>query len=211
MRSGRCRSAAATSWLGEIADLLDRKVKKGLSFSIVNHLRWDLRQIFEIAVAEGHGTASGRFAIYSTRGTKACTSTDDHSTDQALHRSSRSAREDHCETGCPRRTQTGEIFGLTWARMSRDHVEIVQRLYRGTIDTPKTNQSVRRAAIPAGLAADIAMWRKFAVDTKPEAFVFASECKTPLAKENVWRRNILPRLSKIGLECANSSDAAHAR
>jgi integrase len=97
----------------------------------------------------------------------------------------------------------GEIFGLTWARMSRDHVEIVQRLYRGTIDTPKTNQSVRRAAIPVGLAADIAMWREFTVDTKPEAFVFASECKTPLAKENVWRRNILPRLSKIGLEWAN--------
>lgn len=97
----------------------------------------------------------------------------------------------------------GEIFGLTWERLSETYVEIMQRVYRGKIDTPKTNQSVRQAALPAGLAADIAMWREFAADTKPQAFVFASERRTPLAKENVWRRNILPRLSKIGLEWAN--------
>jgi integrase len=41
------------------------------------------------------------------------------------------------------------------------------------------------------------------VDTKPKAFVFASERKTALSKENVWRRNILPRLTKIGLEWTN--------
>jgi site-specific recombinase XerD len=62
---------------------------------------------------------------------------------------------------------------------------------------------VRKAALPAGLAKDIVMWRKFAVDTKPQAFVFASERKTPLAKENVWRRNILPRFERAGLEWAN--------
>ena len=97
----------------------------------------------------------------------------------------------------------GEIFGLTWERLSENCVEIVPRVYRGKIDTPKTNQSVRKAALPTGLSADIAMWREFAVDKKPQAFVFASERKTPLAKENVWRRNILPRLSTVGLEWAN--------
>src|ERR1035438_1370044 len=38
----------------ELQDLLDRKVKDGLSFSVVDHLRWDMKQVFDMAVAEGH-------------------------------------------------------------------------------------------------------------------------------------------------------------
>jgi site-specific recombinase XerD len=38
----------------ELQDLLDERAKRGLSFSVVDHLRWDLRQIFEMAVAVGH-------------------------------------------------------------------------------------------------------------------------------------------------------------
>ena len=33
---------------------LDRKAESGLSFSVVDHLRWDLKQIFGMAAAEGH-------------------------------------------------------------------------------------------------------------------------------------------------------------
>jgi len=41
--------------IGRVAlqDLLDQKAADGLSFSVVNHLRWDLRHIFRVAVAEG--------------------------------------------------------------------------------------------------------------------------------------------------------------
>jgi hypothetical protein len=39
----------------ELQDLLDRKAgKEGLSFSTVDHLRWDLKQVFDMAVAEGY-------------------------------------------------------------------------------------------------------------------------------------------------------------
>jgi len=37
----------------QLQDLLDAKANGGLSFSVVDHLRWDLRQIFEMAVSEG--------------------------------------------------------------------------------------------------------------------------------------------------------------
>lgn len=37
----------------ELQDLLDGKAQT-LSFSVVDHLRWDLKQIFDMAVAEGH-------------------------------------------------------------------------------------------------------------------------------------------------------------
>ena len=38
----------------ELQDLLDEKAQSGLSFSVVDHLRWDMKQIFDMAVAEGH-------------------------------------------------------------------------------------------------------------------------------------------------------------
>jgi hypothetical protein len=37
----------------EMQSLLDRQAAAGFSFSLVGHLRWDLKQIFELAVAEG--------------------------------------------------------------------------------------------------------------------------------------------------------------
>jgi len=37
----------------ELQGFLDRKAAAGLSFSTVNHLRWELKQIFDMAVAEG--------------------------------------------------------------------------------------------------------------------------------------------------------------
>jgi site-specific recombinase XerD len=36
----------------QLQDFLDQKAAAGLSYSIVAHLRWDLRQIFKMAVAE---------------------------------------------------------------------------------------------------------------------------------------------------------------
>ena len=44
----------------------------------------------------------------------------------------------------------GEIFGLVWGRLFAAHAEIVQRVYRGIIDTPETNQFLRDAAFPDG-------------------------------------------------------------
>jgi integrase len=38
----------------ELQDLLERKAASGLSFSTVDHLRWDLKQIFEMAMADGY-------------------------------------------------------------------------------------------------------------------------------------------------------------
>src|SRR5947209_8416804 len=37
----------------ELQAFLDAKGASGLSFSIVDHLRWDMKQIFDLAVAEG--------------------------------------------------------------------------------------------------------------------------------------------------------------
>ena len=98
----------------------------------------------------------------------------------------------------------GEIFGLTWARMEADYADIRQRVYRGDVDSPKSVRPVRFAALSDGLLASIDEWRTVSRDTSAKAWVFPSEkLKTPLAKDNCWRRSFLPKLKPIGLAWAN--------
>ena len=91
----------------------------------------------------------------------------------------------------------GEIFGLTWGRLQEGHAEIVQRVYRGVVDTPKTNQSVRKVALSQRLLREIEAWREFAIDGRDDAWVFPSERMTPLSRDNCWRRHIHPRLAAV--------------
>jgi integrase len=98
----------------------------------------------------------------------------------------------------------GEILGLKWEHVNTDSIEIKQRLYRGAIDTPKTHFSVRSAAISSGLVHEIEEWRSFSPDPTPQSSVFPSEnLRTPLLKDNCWRRHMLPKLKAVGLEWAN--------
>jgi integrase len=97
----------------------------------------------------------------------------------------------------------GEIFGLTWGQVAEKYAEIRQRVYRGLVDTPKTDQSLRKAALASGLAEELEAWRLMAVDSSASAWVFPSERMTPLSKDNCWRRSMLPKLSKVGLGWAN--------
>ena len=71
------------------------------------------------------------------------------------------------------------------------------------IDTPKTNQSLQKAALSEGLRADIQSWKSKAVTTKGSSWVFPSERMTPLSKDNCWRRSMFPKLEKAGLGWAN--------
>ena len=83
-----------------------------------------------------------------------------------------------------------EIFGLTWGRINVTYAEIRQRVYRGLVDTPKTSQSYRKAALAEGMLAELECWRVFSVDTRDGAWVFPSE-------------GIQPKLAKAGLGWAN--------
>jgi integrase len=87
--------------------------------------------------------------------------------------------------------------------MTSTYANIRQRVYRGVIDSPKTEQSFRKAALSEGLLREIENWRKLAPSTAAHAWVFPSERMTPMAKENVWRRWIGPKLEKAGLGWVN--------
>jgi len=42
----------------------------------------------------------------------------------------------------------GEILALQWKHVAEDHVEVVHRLYRGKLDSPKTERSKRTVPSP---------------------------------------------------------------
>ena len=50
----------------------------------------------------------------------------------------------------------------------------------------------------------IAKWRRVCPDTRPQSWVFPSETgKTPISRENCWRRNVAPNLDEVRLDCVN--------
>jgi integrase len=187
-----------------LQDLLDEKVHSGLSFSVVDHLRWDMKQIFDMAVAEGHVERNPALLLFTPREAA-----------KPIRRVMNMQEVQNCFAALDLRERLiaklaviagmrpGEIFALTWGRLTSSYVDIRQRVYRGNIDTPKTDQSVRKAALSEGLLREIEVWREFSVESRDDAWVFPSERMTPLSKDNCWRRSMQPKLAKVGLGWAN--------
>jgi integrase len=99
----------------------------------------------------------------------------------------------------------GEILALQRRHVAEDCAELVieQRLYRGTIDDPKTNSSKRTVGIPEQTAGILREWME-KVGRKPGAWVFVSENPAkPMWRDNVWYRQMKPALEKVGLGWAN--------
>ncbi len=188
----------------ELQDLLDLKANVPLSFSVVDHLRWDLKQIFDMALAEGQVERNPALLLFTPREAKlpvrrTMTIREVQMCIGALGHRERLIAKLAILAGM----RPGEIFALTWGRLAATHADIRQRVYRQKIDTPKTDNSYRQAALSEGLLAEIEGWRLLAVDTRESAWVFPSENMTPLAKDNCWRRHMEPKLAKVSLGWAN--------
>jgi integrase len=186
----------------ELQGLLDEKAAAGLSYSTVAHLRWDLRQILKMAVVEGHIARNPAELLFIPRDAK-----------RPEHTAMSLEEVQKCFAVLERRERLivkfavlagmrpGEIFGLKWGHLTETHAHIKQRVYRGVIDSPKSSHSVRKAALADGLIEEIRAWREVSLDSSVDAWVFPSETgKTPLSRDNVWRRRIGPQFKAAGLD-----------
>jgi len=186
----------------ELQDFLDGKA--GMSFSVVDHLRWDLKQIFDMAIAEGFLRLNPALLLFTPKSAarpvrRTMTLEDIAALFRALELRERLIAKFAIVIGM----RPGEIFALTWGRIAETYAKVEQRIYRGLLDTPKTHQSVRDAALAQGAFPDLQNWRSMAVDARASAYVFPSERGTALSKDNVWRRNMLPKLAGAGLGWCN--------
>lgn len=186
----------------ELQALLDAKAEAGLSYSVVAHLRWDLRQIFRMAVSEGYITRNPAELLFVPREAPRPEHTAMTSQEVQLCFSVLDQRERLiAKLAILAGLRPGEILGLQWGHISDTHVSVKQRVYRGEIDSPKTSNSIRKAALSAGLVDEIRNWRLIALDPSPDSWVFPSETgKTPLNRANLWRRYVAPRFKSVGLD-----------
>jgi integrase len=187
----------------ELQSFLDGKCSK-LGFSMVDHLRWDLKQIFDMAVAEDLVRKNPALLLFTPREAKrgqrlVMTIEEVNQCFAVLEMRERLIVQLAVVAGM----RPGEIFGLTWGRVGPDYADVLQRVYRGQIDLPKTVPSIRQAALSDGLLRSLDRWRALCIDTRPEAWVFSSERGTPLSRDNVLRRGILPKLASVRLSWVN--------
>lgn len=172
------------------------------SFSVVDHLRWDLTSICNLAVAEKVIPTNPATSLYTPKSAKkgACPVMTPDEVETAI--GAVVFREKvilHLAIFAGLRP--GEFLALQRRHFTddRSRVEIEQRVYRGEIDTPKNGKS-RSVAIPPRTAALLCEWLDAAVDPSPDAWVFGSEGgASPLSRDNLLRRYIQAPLSKIGL------------
>jgi integrase len=177
-----------------------------LSRSVVAHLRWDLRAIFKLAIAEGYAERDPTGALYTPKAAVT-----------AEARSMNKEEVEHYITVLEPRERViahlalfsgmrpGEILALQRRHIGVDcrELRVDQRLYRGDIDTPKTNSSTRTVAVPPKTANHLKEWMDL-VGRSPKAWVFASEnAAKPMWRDNVWYRHMKPLLDPIGLGWGN--------
>jgi integrase len=188
-----------------LQQFLDDKAAAGLSFSTVAHLRWDLRQILRMAEVEGYierNTAEMLFVPSGARRgeSRVMTKEEVNQCIRTMDRRERLVVQLAILSGL----RPGEIFALRCGSIRDEAANIIERVYRNELDTPKTRQSVRDAAVPQPLFNELLSWIEELPINHPEAWLFPSEnFNKPLSKDNVWRRHIQPKLDAIGLGWAN--------
>jgi integrase len=121
---------------------LEQKAAQGLSFSLVDHLRWDLRAIFRLAAHDRVLTTNPADTLFTPRTvaspSRRVLSAEDVRAPLALL----DLREQLIvRLALFSGMRPGEILALQWKHVADDHVEVIQRLYRGKLDRPKSERS----------------------------------------------------------------------
>jgi integrase len=189
----------------DLQNFLDER--KTMAFTMVDHLRWDLKQILDLAVAENVIPrnplyVSGSMLLFVPR--------------ECPHPNRPTMNEKEVKKAIGvldlrervivklaviAGMRVSEIFGLRRGRVKDDYVEIMERVCKRDIDTPKTAKAVRRAALSSGLQQDLKLWLGSSPETGPAGWLFPSEkLTTPIGSENIMNRHIRPRLQTVGLE-----------
>ena len=191
--------------LAPLQQFLERKAASGLSFSVVDHLRWDLTSMFEMAVSEKVIRVNPTAALYTPSSAKRAIS-------QAMSREQVEValaavefREKvilHLSIFAGMRP--GELLAIQRKDVSPDAtvIEIQRRVYRGKFASPK-NGSERTVAVPPRTADLLRQWMDKAVERDPESNVFAGKTGQPLWRSSLLEDHVKTKLDPIGLGWVN--------
>ncbi len=191
--------------LAPLQQFLERKAGSGLSFSVVDHLRWDLTSMFEMAVSEKLIRVNPTSALYTPSVAKrpvgqAMSGEQVETALAAVEFRERVILQLAIFAGM----RPGELLAIQREHVSADAsvIEIRRRVYRGKFADPK-NGLVRTVAVPPKTASLLGEWMETAVERTPEAHVFAGETGQPLWRSSLLEDHIKTKLEPIGLGWVN--------
>jgi integrase len=192
--------------LDQMQQFLDER--KHMARSMIDHLRWDLKQIFDLAVVKGVIRSnpvfmSGKMWLFVP--------------DECAQPKRPMMTVDQVKKvldvldlrerlifklGVFAGMRCSEIFGLRRGRVQDDYVEVLERVSRRDIDKPKTAKSVRKVALSRAVKHDLKLWLE-RTPGGPDDWLFPSENpKMPIGADNMMARYIKPKLRdpNVGLE-----------
>jgi len=181
------------------------KKAKALARGGVDHLRFRLRSIFTLAISEGVVDRNPATSLYTPRNCKKgivkriLTPEQMNKLMSVLDTRERLIVQFATYEGM----RPGEILGLQMGDVDGDSVWVRRRLHKGNIDLPKTRRSERQVALSESTVTLLHQWLELVGDVSSEAWLFPSETlKSPVRRDNVWRRCMLSKLKKIHMEWA---------
>ena len=191
--------------MGRLQKFLEQKAASGLSYSVVDHLRWDLSSMFDMAVSEQVVSTNPTTSLYTPKTAKRYKSRV-MTIEQAL--AAIDAVEDREKVilllAICAGMRPGELLAIQREHVSTDYssIDIRQRVYRGKLASPK-NDAPRDAALGPETAAALRDWMDRAVEPDPNAYVFAGETGQPLWRSSLLEDYIKAKLAPIGLGWVN--------
>lgn len=178
------------------------------SSSIVGHLRWHLHAIFKLAMSDGaveFNPASGLFipACKQAPAKRVMTKEDVRLALGVLDLRGRLILRMGIFDGM----RPGEIFAIQLGKIEGNSILIDRRIYYNNTDTPKGRKgknTSRTVALSPGTVADLLIRRSFLAERSGDALLLPSETGvTPMRPDNLWKREVRPRLEQVGLEWVN--------
>src|SRR5207237_333628 len=141
----------------------------------VDHLRWDLRAIFRLAVQDRMIPSNPAELLFTPR-TVSKPSRRVLSAEQVQTILSVLGLREQLivQLALFSGMRPGEILALQWKHVAEDHVQVVHRLYRGKLDRPKSERSTRKVALSVSTCQLIEQWRQQQNFPEPDAWVFPS-------------------------------------
>src|SRR5262249_53170616 len=129
--------------------IVEKKIAAcGLSFSVVDHLRWDLRAILRLAVQDGYIPSNPAELLFVPQtGSRPLRRVLSSEQVQAMLNVLDLREQLIVQLALFSGMRPGEILALQWKHMAEDHLQVVHRVYRGKLDRPKSERSKRTVAL----------------------------------------------------------------
>jgi integrase len=86
--------------------------------------------------------------------------------------------------------RAGEIFGLAWDCVTENGIYVMQRVYRGKMDEPKSEASHAHIPLPTLVRDKLEEWKAECEFSGELDFSFSSENRTPVSRDNFLNRHL---------------------